>query len=1033
MKTQISKDGYRRENRYSGVYQQQGRLITDSDWNELVDTMKSRVDEALTDIVGTGSPKGNAATIQMSGTTPKLVAGTVYAGGLEGRLAPVPGSSFPFDLTQQADFPSPTPLPPANTAYRLYADVWDRTVGALEDDRLRDPALHGADTCTRTQRMVQVKWAPTIKNPGQTEDNPSQGDARLTVKYPSAGGPVGSDACDPQAQQVDPVGGDYLFRVEIHDVRWPANVSVTAPDRVVVKWSRENGAEQYAFADMPDWFEAGPWIYELYDVISEKHLGFHLASSPGWAPKRGSLVTALPPTAPAGTLVRRWDGYVVLVRSGSVWSVSAANGETAQDTAGGATVQLSDGALKVTLTDLELSLTVQGRVLVPGDFWTTAVRRATYEAGLELLRTALPSGIVHRYVHLADVLANGQLRIRTAAEQRKLAFPKLTELDAGDMGYVTNCSSGLYDATHDTVQKALDRLCALDGAHVKYIKPSDTSVYKGNNPGTVKQALDLLADVQSDDIGYVTSCSSGLYDGTHNTVKKALDRLCAINATHVGFTKPADTSVFQGSNPTTVAGALGLLADVKSQQISYSPVSNPAVHEVKAALDELYARPVQNGTRVYVGDGGQYATLDLAVGTLLAQGKKDIAIALMPGTHKLAANWHPGDLTGVRLNILGLGAAAFLDTKTVFFTAAESIQIQQVHWLISGNNTVTFDTCGEVILTGNFIEGDRLVNKALIILTEARRVVIQDNVIDSQGETTDGFVVNVLGFNAFENITELFSVGLTEFRIRALQLGQTLNNLPQATRNNLAAGITSRLATNQLMLNVDENVAYQQISFQLQGDASPAMPGLYARTLEQLRHVTYVKNPGTSILFSIFTGPTIIQGNQIVGLIGLVNLPKNGTNLLGKEAGFMTNGQLGRVNYPNARHVMQVTGNLMAGIRGGESLINALTTVTTGSFFSFSGPFKVVSFTDNVIENDDNLFIGEEVNLQGNNFTAPAPPLNQAAFLPVAWVMAANGVYFNNRGRAGAGSVGSRLFNGVNTSAASLAFANNFRLLISSS
>jgi hypothetical protein len=229
MKTQISRDGYRRDKRYSGVYQQQGRLITDSDWNELVDTVKARVDDALIDVVGTGSPKTGAAGIVMSGTTPKIAPGTVYAGGVEARVVPLPGVSSPFGFTQQADFPAPPPLPAAGTAYRIYADVWDRPVGALEDDGLRDPALHGADTCTRTQIMAQVKWSPVTKNPETPADNPTQGDAHLTIKYPTGGSQTTADACDPKAQEVDPVGGDFLFRVEVHDARWPAGALPSAP------------------------------------------------------------------------------------------------------------------------------------------------------------------------------------------------------------------------------------------------------------------------------------------------------------------------------------------------------------------------------------------------------------------------------------------------------------------------------------------------------------------------------------------------------------------------------------------------------------------------------------------------------------------------------------------------------------------------------------------------------------------------------------------------------------------------------------
>jgi hypothetical protein len=1027
MKTQISRDGYRRDKRYSGVYQQQGRLITDSDWNELVDTFKARVDDALVDVIGTGSPKTGAAAIQMAGTTPKIVPGTVYAGGLEARVVAAPGVSTPFDFSQQVDFPSAPPLPSAGTAYRIYVDVWDRPVGPLEDDGLRDPALHGADTCTRTQVTAQIKWCPATKNPENTVDNPAQGDARLTLKFPAGGSQAGADPCDPQAQEVDPVGGDFLFRVEVHDARWQAGVTPNAPDRVIVKWSRENGAEQYAFTDVPDWFKTGPWIYELFDTDAEKHLGFHLATT-NWTPKRGSLVTALPQTAPAGTMVRRWDGYSVLMRSGNTWSVSAANGEKTADTAGGATVQIAGGAVTVALTDLEFTLELLSKILLPGDFWSAPVRRATYQAGKELLKNAIPSGIVHRYVLLAEVLTTNQLRPRTAQEQRKLAFPRLSELDAGDMGYSTTCTSGLYDATHDTVKKALDRLCAINGSHVGYTKPDDKSVYKGNNPATVKQALDLLADVQSDDIGYSTTCTSGLFDNTHDNVKKALDRLCAINGTHVGFAPSANTSIYQGVNPTTVAQALNLLTDVKSQQISYTPASNPNnVHEVKAALDELYARPVNNGSRVYIGQNGQYASIDLAVNALVGQGKTDIALALLPGDHTLSTGWNQLDFTNVHLNILGLGRAARLRVTYAngyfYFDRFASVCFQSVHLILGDNTQMTFNQCREVVLLDNTLEGSRLSNKPLIYLDQARRVVIRGNLIDSQWETIDSSMGTILGLGAYENTPDMFNGGLTEFRTRARALGVILFNLQASVRNPLGQGIKSRQAA-VTSLTTDERTAYNAIGdLLLDPGYQPGYLDSYVDTfvelVNSLRYLLYVKNPGTSIQYSIFLGPTLIQGNQIRGLLGYVQLPKASVSLTSLRNQFLSWVQSGRFSFSNLRSTMQVIGNVMAGIRFGETLTNYIrNAITTNAFFSFSGPFRTLDVTDNIIENEDNCFCADEVNLQGNQFTFPAYSEGIAAF-----VLSSNATYFNNRSRSGA-----FLYNGVPVPNNNSMESGNFRL-----
>ena len=42
MKTQISRDSFNSDKRYSGVYLQQGRMITDADWNEETEISRRR-------------------------------------------------------------------------------------------------------------------------------------------------------------------------------------------------------------------------------------------------------------------------------------------------------------------------------------------------------------------------------------------------------------------------------------------------------------------------------------------------------------------------------------------------------------------------------------------------------------------------------------------------------------------------------------------------------------------------------------------------------------------------------------------------------------------------------------------------------------------------------------------------------------------------------------------------------------------------------------------------------------------------------
>jgi hypothetical protein len=960
MKTQISRDGYRRDKRYSGVYQQQGRLITDSDWNELVDTLKVRVDEALVDVIGAGSPRGRAAAIQMSGTVPKIVPGTVYAGGLEGQVVAAPGVSAPFDFNQQADFPFPTPLPAAGTAYRIYADVWDRPVGPLEDDSLRDPALHGADTCTRTQTMVQVKWSPVGKNPENPADNPVQGDARLTLKYPQGGGTqtAAPDACDPKTQEVDPIGGDFLFRVEVHDVRWPGGAASNAPDRVVVKWSRENGAEQYAFTDMPDWFTTGPWIYELYDADSERHLGFHLAAT-GWTPKRGSLTALLPPTAPAGTMVRRWEGYSVLVRSGSTWSVSTGNGEKTEDTAGGAKVTVAGGAATVLLTDLEFSLELLNKTFLSGDFWSAPVRRSTYQAGRELLRNALPAGIVHRYVTLAEVQANNQLKARTAQEQRKLAFPRLTELDAADMGYSTTCTSGLFTSAQDTVEKALNRLCAIEGIHVKYTKPSNDSVYRGENPTTVKAALDLLAAVKADDIGYTTS---------------------------------RDSTV-------------------------------DSVHE---ALDALFTRRAGSGSRATVGTGGDFGTIGDALNALHATGT--VALEMLPGTHVWPANFDEGLLAGVRVSLSGLGTATQVVVQdSLKLVGLNLFEIDRLSLVVAGGQIV-LDDCREALLTDSWIQGQNFFSENALIEVSTSladsRLLIRGCILDTLPAFQPQWVDFVLGVNP--ELVGAYALGLRDFEATVKGFAQGWPGRPTEVRQGIISTIQSRLTegpgegppppppanvqpadapvpASAVPIDGALGIPFEWADHNLPANEVSAYKTIlnFLGTLDVgglekaflgLRRVFTVNNgPGTALVLNSGRVPATLEGNDIRGLISLYGPP--GKNKL-DMAQARSRQQRGVYQFGAGGSDVHLRDNRLSGIRTGDTVINWLEQFNPNETpVVFPDPIRHLVLTDNRIDDAKFELFAKSVSLNATHFTASGD---------LGWVISENSVYMGNRSDASA-------------------------------
>src|SRR5262249_30888514 len=93
MKSQISRHSHVRDKRYSGVYQQQGRMITDADWNELVDVLKERLQRSLAEVVGSGVPREARLHLDNVGGEIKIVPGAVYVHGLRGGFAGAPRAS----------------------------------------------------------------------------------------------------------------------------------------------------------------------------------------------------------------------------------------------------------------------------------------------------------------------------------------------------------------------------------------------------------------------------------------------------------------------------------------------------------------------------------------------------------------------------------------------------------------------------------------------------------------------------------------------------------------------------------------------------------------------------------------------------------------------------------------------------------------------------------------------------------------------------------------------------------------------------
>src|SRR5215217_6125476 len=250
MKGDFSRFTFRRTNHYRNVRLQQGRVLLDADWNEQIDIQSHHSRIAARDVIGlSGAPLHDAGfEPSVEGGNLKIGHGRYYVDGIlcenerDVSFAAEPALS---DVPPQPDLPSAA-LPTDSGFYVAYIDVWERHITALEDPAIREVALGGPDTTTRTKTVWQVRldgpeasrsefdidWTPdNAESTGQLRAQPVQGATSEDSRTVSAGS--GYRRLENQ-----------LYRVEIHDGGEPygaprsqtetAVTGVNPPDEVQV-------------------------------------------------------------------------------------------------------------------------------------------------------------------------------------------------------------------------------------------------------------------------------------------------------------------------------------------------------------------------------------------------------------------------------------------------------------------------------------------------------------------------------------------------------------------------------------------------------------------------------------------------------------------------------------------------------------------------------------------------------------------------------------------------------------------------------
>lgn len=453
MKGDFSRFSFDPNKRYTGVRMQQGRVQLDADWNEQVDLQLNRERRELRDIIGyAGGPRDNLGfKITANGNKLKVGKGHYYVAG---RLC---WNDHEFDIENIEDIREGT--------YLAYLDVWERHVTWLEDTDIREVALGGPDTATRTQLVSQVKLMP-VDNGADcsafSKENWVPDDQHMsTGKMRAQSNPVPNspdDICAPTPQSGYTGLENQLYRVEIHEIEG---------ENVIFKWSRENGciATRWTAID-------SIYLTVMSTVLDEK-LGF----KPGdWieltdeAHEKACIPGILAQLVSVGDNTLEIDGTVGLAENGTVrrWE---GQGEFQFNGTTSPWIPLEDG----------IEIAFEKGTFQPGDYWTIPARaflsKGPKEGQGDILwpkdNQGNPSpenrhGPDHVYSPLAICnYSSRESKWQSVPCQKE--FPPLTNLPTG----AGSCCT-VYIRPGEDIQEAIDNLdrqnknviCLLPGRHL---------------------------------------------------------------------------------------------------------------------------------------------------------------------------------------------------------------------------------------------------------------------------------------------------------------------------------------------------------------------------------------------------------------------------------------------------------------------------------------------------------------------------------------------------------------------------------------
>ncbi|SFN69659.1 DUF6519 domain-containing protein [Nitrosospira briensis] len=306
MKGDFSRDTFDPSKHFSRVLMQQGRVQLDADWNEqnaiLLHYLRTLAKDILGAHAGPADPSERGFEIitnkaaKCSDTINNfpiehnrkeelntavrdcgdivIGAGHYYVEGIlvENDQAILYSEQLALPAENQ---PELDVIRNCNEGLLFYLDVWERHITHVEDAHIREVALGGPDTCSRSQVVWQVKVLFSGSSFWPSSDSPSEEPLKNLNLPPLGTGKLRARAGDrdtttDQLCTVSPQSRyrgaeNQLYRVEIHRGGSARDIGGDSP--ATFKWSRENGSVTFPIVEIRE------TTARLEQTVTLEHLG----------------------------------------------------------------------------------------------------------------------------------------------------------------------------------------------------------------------------------------------------------------------------------------------------------------------------------------------------------------------------------------------------------------------------------------------------------------------------------------------------------------------------------------------------------------------------------------------------------------------------------------------------------------------------------------------------------------------------------------------------------------------------------------